>query len=330
MACYEPPFEITNKMVTLISEISQKLGHINTVGAFEHRNNLRKNNRIRSINSTLAIEENSLTFEQTRAILQGKEISASQTEIRQVKNASAAYDESGKIDPYSIDELKRLHGIMTKNTSVESGSYRIKDEGVITDGRGAFMAPPPSKVPSLMSELFDWMSANRDTVHPLILSSVFHYEFVFIHPFAEGNGCMARLWQNALLTKWNSAFHYLPLEKAIQEFKDEYYSALDVSSSAGISTAFIEFMLEKIDETLKWAQQQLKDDTAGLTIYEQRLLDAMEYDVPYTALQLMEKLNIKSKETFRKHYIGTLISENLVEMSLPDKPTSRNQTYRKV
>ena len=191
------------------------------------------------------------------------------------------------------------------------------------------MAPPPNLVPGQMDCLFDWLGAAADTVHPLILSSVFHYEFVFIHPFADGNGRMARLWQTALLSEWNPVFQYLPLESRIHEFQDAYYEAIAACHSAGCSDIFVEFMLDKINLTLDWALTQITGENAYLSEQVRLLLDVMEYDVPYTAAQIMAALGLKSKENLRKLYIGPALQNGLIVMSLPDKPTSRNQTYIK-
>jgi len=191
------------------------------------------------------------------------------------------------------------------------------------------MAPPPNLVPGQMDCLFDWLGAAADTVHPLILSSVFHYEFVFIHPFADGNGRMARLWQTALLSEWNPVFQYLPLESRIHEFQDAYYEAIAACHSAGCSDIFVEFMLDKINLTLDWALTQITGENAYLSEQVRLLLDVMEYDVPYTAAQIMAALGLKSKENLRKLYIGPALQNGLIVMSLPDKPTSRNLTYIK-
>lgn len=150
------------------------------------------------------------------------------------------------------------------------------------------MAPSPQLVPDHMQGLFKWMNESQNEIHPLILSSVFHNEFVFIHPFADGNGRMARLWQTALLSEWNPIFRYLPLESRIQEFQEGYYNAIASCHSAENSNAFITFMLDKIDLTLDWALQQVAEKDSHLSLEVQKLIEAMEYDVPYTGIQLME------------------------------------------
>lgn len=327
---YEPPFTITNKILMLVAQIAEKTGRISNYRAFESKPQLRRNNRIRSIHSSLAIEANSLSLDEVKGVIAGKTVLGPQKEIQEVKNAYQAYDRIGHFDPYSVPELKNLHGIMTYLTVQESGVFRSGNEGVFKGDRCIFMAPPPNLVPELIDKLFRWMKAAADTVHPLILSSVFHYEFVFIHPFTDGNGRMARLWQTALLSAWNPVFQYLPLESRIHEFQDEYYEAIDACHAAGCSDIFVEFMLDKINLTLDWALMQLSDEDAYLSEQVRKLLDIMEYDVPYTAAQIMTALGLKSKENLRKLYIGPALEKGLIMMGLPDKPTSRNQTYIRV
>ena len=327
MEKYTPPFSITNTMLTLVAEIAEKTGRITSYRSFETKPHLRRNNRIRSIHSSLAIEANSLSLDEVKSVINGKTVIGPAKEIQEVKNAYQAYDMLGKFDPFSLRDLQKLHGIMTYLTVQESGVFRTHNEGVFNGDVCIFMAPPPQFVPDKMRALFGWMREGKKNVHPLILSSVFHYEFVFIHPFSDGNGRMARLWQTALLSEWNPLFQYLPLESRIHEFQDGYYDAIAACHVAGNSTAFVEFMLDKINLTLDWALEQVSDKDAYLTEAVQKLLDAMEYDVPYTAAQLMEHLDLKSKANFRKLYLLPALEKNLIVMGIPDKPTSRNQTY---
>lgn len=326
---YVPPFSITNQMLTLVAQIAEKTGRVSNYHSFETKPHLRRNNRIRSIHSSLAIEANSLSLNEVKNVISGKAVIGPQKEIQEVKNAYRAYEMLGQFDPYSLDDLKKLHGVMTFLTVQESGVFRSHNEGVFNGDRCIFMAPPPQFVPDQMKSLFDWMKKSKDEVHPLILSCVFHYEFVFIHPFTDGNGRMARLWQTALLSEWNPIFQYLPLESRIYEFQDGYYNAIMACNAAGSSDAFIVFMLDKINLTLDWALQQAAGKDAYLSREVQRLMDAMEYDVPYTGAQLMEKLSLKSRDNFRKLYLLPALEMNLIAMRVPDKPTSRNQAYIK-
>ena len=322
-----PPFSISNRMVALVSQISEKLGQISNYRAFETKPHLRRNNRIRSIHSSLAIEANSLSLDAVRGVIDGRTVIGPQREIQEVKNAYRAYEALGKFDPYSLEDLKRMHGIMTYLTVDESGAFRHGEEGVFDGERCIFMAPPARFVPDQMAALFQWMRSAEGDVHPLILSSVFHYEFVFIHPFADGNGRMARLWQTALLAKWNPVFQYLPIESRIQAFQTAYYDAISRCHSAGNSDAFIEFMLPMIDETLDAAKTQASAEGASVSEYVRRMLGVMEYEEPYTAARIMAMLGLKSKETLRKNYINPALEAGLIVMGLPDKPTSRNQVY---
>ena len=186
MGEYKPPFTITNQILSYVSSISEKIGRITATSSLEAKPHLRRNNMIKSIHASLKIEANSLTMGQVRDVINGKIVLGEQKEIQEVKNAYAAYERLSEIDPYDIRQLKQLHGIMTKYFVEESGEFRAGEEGVFNGDQCIFMAPPARLVPQLMCELFDWMWEAKDDVHPLILSSVFHYEFVFIHPFSDG------------------------------------------------------------------------------------------------------------------------------------------------
>ncbi|WP_347104828.1 Fic family protein [Mediterraneibacter gnavus] len=191
------------------------------------------------------------------------------------------------------------------------------------------MEPPARFVPQLMDDLFKWMKEAKDIVHPLILSSVFHYEFVFIHPFSDGNGRMARLWHTAILSKWKPIFEYIPIESQIEKFQDEYYDVIAKCHVDGASTVFIEFMLSQIDKILDDVSVQISEDHEQLSEYIKKLLEVMEYDIPYTSKALMEKLGLKSKEGFRRKYLRPAVDMNLICMTIPEKPNSRNQSYLK-
>lgn len=330
MGDYKPPFKITNEILAYVSSISEKIGHITAVNNLEAKPYLRKNNRIRSIHSSLKIEANSLSLGQVRDVINGKTVLGERKEIQEVKNAYAAYERFAEIDPYSIKDLKRFHGIMTAYVVEESGDFRRGEEGVFNGGQCIFMAPPARLVPQLVEDLFQWMQEANGSVHPLILSSVFHYEFVFIHPFSDGNGRMARLWHTAILSKWRPVFEYIPIESQIEKFQDEYYNAIAMCHADGASTIFVEFMLSQIDKILEDISIQINEDNGYLPECVKKLLDVMEYDIPYTGRDLMEKLGLKSKEGFRRNYLRPATDMNLIRMTIPDKPNSRNQRYVKV
>ena len=329
MSDYTPPFSISNKMLEFVSSISEKIGRISGYTDFETKPQLRKNNRIKSIYSSLAIEANSLSLSEVSDVINGHIVLGPQREIQEVKNAYDAYDKLNEINPYSVSELKKYHSIMTYALVNDSGSFRKGEEGVFDGDKCIFMAPPANLVPSLTEDLFHWMSREKNSIHPLILSSVFHYEFVFIHPFSDGNGRMARLWQTAILTKWKPIFQFIPIESQIYKYQDRYYSAISDCHVEGNSNLFIEFMLEMIDEILSEIIAQAKSEDSQISSYVKKLLDIMEFDVPYTTAEILKKLNLKSRETLRKNYLNPAIEMNLVQMTVPDKPTSRNQRYIK-
>lgn len=210
---------------------------------------LRRSNRIRTIHGSLAIEQNTLSLEQVTAVLNGKHVLAPPKDIAEVKNAYEIYERLDEMDPYSVDDLLTAHGIMTRELVDESGMFRTRPVGVVDqEGRVLHFGTLPQYVPDLVMELLDWVK-NSD-VHMLIRSCVFHYEFELIHPFADGNGRVGRLWHTLLLSKWNSAFAWLPVESIIHDRQEEYYAAINVSNDAGESTVFIEFMLSAIKASL--------------------------------------------------------------------------------
>ena len=329
MSDYLPPYTISDRMLELVASISEKVGKISIYSELKSKPHLRRNNRIKSIHSSLKIEANSLSLSEVRDVIDGNLVLGDQKEIQEVKNAYAAYEEIEIIKPYSISDLKRVHGIMTHLTVAESGIFRKGDEGVFSGDKCIFVAPPPHIVPELMKGLFSWMKKNKDKVHPLILSAIFHYEFVFIHPFSDGNGRMARLWHTTLLYNWRNVFEYIPLESQIEKFQEEYYNTIAQCNTNGNSALFIEFMLDQIDKILDDVTAQIDKSNAETSEYVKKMLAVMEYDVPYTALSIMEALGLKSRETFRKNYMNPAIELGIVQMTIPDKPNSKNQRYVK-
>ena len=245
----KPPFEITNQMIDYVAEIAELLGKLNVTDALSSNPTLRRSNRIRTIHGSLAIEQNTLSLEQVTAVLNGKQVLASPKDIAEVKNAYEIYERLDELDPYSVDDLLTAHGIMTRGLVEESGVFRTRPVGVV-DGEGHVLhfGTLPQYVLDLVMELLDWVKTSE--VHMLIRSCVFHYEFELIHPFADGNGRVGRLWHTLLLSKWNPAFAWLPVESIIHDHQQEYYAAINASNDAGESTVFIEFMLSAIKASL--------------------------------------------------------------------------------
>ena len=242
----KPPFEITNRMIDYVAEIAELLGKLNVTDALSSNPTLRRSNRIRTIHGSLAIEQNTLSLEQVTAVLNGKHILAPPKDIAEVKNAYEIYE---RLDPYSVNDLLTAHGIMTRGLVEESGIFRTRPVGVVdSEGHVLHFGTLPQYVPDLVMELLDWVKTSE--VHMLIRSCVFHYELELIHPFADGNGRVGRLWHTLLLSKWNPAFAWLPVESIIHYRQQEYYDAINTSNDAGESTVFIEFMLSAIKASL--------------------------------------------------------------------------------
>lgn len=328
---YIPPYEITNEMLDRVSSIMKKIGKLDNYKNLNKMPVLRKNNRIKSIHSSLAIEANSLSLEQVKDVINGKTVIGPKKEIQEVKNAYKAYEMIGKVNPYSITDLKRIHGIMTYLLVDDSGKFRKGNEGVFDEnGICIHVCPPPEQVDYLMKNLFSWMNKNKEKINPLIISSVFHYEFVFIHPFSDGNGRTSRLWQNIILAEWEELFEYLPIESQIKKYQEEYYTKIRNCNLNGNSTEFIEFMLKMIDETMDDVLNSSSNKLFNINPYVNKLLNVMESGVEVTTTELMAKLNLKSKVSFREHYLKPALENGLIKMTYPDKPTSKNQMYYKI
>ena len=315
-------------MLSRTISIVEKLGKIETYHSLKRMPILRRNNKIRSIHSSLAIEANSLSLDEVRDVISGKVVIGPQKEIQEVKNAYQAYELIKEFNPYRIDDLLRAHRILTNLTIEDNGKYRNHAEGVFNGDKVIFVAPPADMVPQLMNDLFYWLNADKD-VPMLIKSCIFHYEMVFIHPFSDGNGRTVRLWQNVLLTQWNSIFEYIPIESMIQKHQNEYYDSIALCHKNGNSNVFIEFMLKMIDETLEEALSNIRKESKNISDQVNKLLEIMEYDIPLSANEIMTRLGIKSKETLRASYLNPALENGLIKRTIPDKPNSKNQKYIK-
>ena len=245
----KPPFEITNQMIDYVAEIAELVGKLSAVASLSANPMLRRSNRIRTIHGSLAIEQNTLSLEQVTAVLNGKHVLAPPKDIVEVKNAYEIYERLDELDPYSVEDLLTAHGIMTRDLVEESGMFRTRPVGVVdSEGHVLHFGTLPQYVPDLVMALLEWTKTSE--VHMLIRSCVFHYELELIHPFTDGNGRVGRLWHTLLLSKWNSAFAWLPVESIIHDRQQEYYAAINASNDAGESTVFIEFMMSAIKASL--------------------------------------------------------------------------------
>ena len=294
---YTPPFEITSKIIALISNISEKIGEINSLQDSPYHVKLRKENRIKTIHSSSATDTNSLSLKQTTAIIDGKRALANPNEIKEVKNSIQAYDLLLSLDPYNEKDLQKAHKLMMQDLVERNGKYRTDGVGIFDGEKVVHMAPPASRVPELMRDLFEWLKTSD--VHPLIKSCVFHYEFEFIHPFQDGNGRIGRLWQTVILKEWKEVFAWLPVETLVKENQKEYYSVLGVSDSAASSTKFIEFMLSliinTIEEIIKAEEKVTKKVTIKVTINQQKIIDVIKKNPYVTQEELADILGITKK-----------------------------------
>lgn len=328
MENYIPPFDMTNKMFELSAEIMENLGKLSNINELEKLPRLRKVSRVKSIHSSLAIENNTLSYEQVTDIINGKRVLGPQEDIVAVKNAFSAYKELDVIDPYKVKDLLKIHGIMMNGLVERAGYIRSGDVGVIDSKGNVIHAAPPAKMAhELIEQLFDWVKSAD--VQMLIKSSVFHYEFEFIHPFNDGNGRMGRLWQTALLASWKPIFKYIPIESVIKDNQEEYYKTFKISTSEGKSNAFILFMLEVINQAIKDIVNDSREHYNHLNIQINKLMQVME-TYPQSAQQLMDRLKMKSRVSFRKNYLLPALEAGLIGMTIPEKPTSKNQMYFKI
>lgn len=333
MSDYKPPFHMTDKMISLIAEISEQVGRITVLQEGTISPHLRRENRIRTIHSSLAIEHNSLSLEQVTAILDGKRILGKPNEIKEVQNAYEAYELMLRLDPASVDDLLKAHKLMMNGLVLENGKFRSGGVGVFDGEVLIHMAPPAEFVPEHIHNFFAWYQQSE--LHPLIKSAVFHYEFEFIHPFADGNGRMGRMWHSLLLGKWKELFFWLPIEELIQSRQKEYYDALGVADKQADSAGLVELMLEIIRDSLTEVTvvgrntdqdiDQVADQDKTPT---ERLLSALGNET-LSATKLMERLGLSHCPTFRKNYLNPALEQKLIERTIPDKPNSRNQKYKK-
>ena len=333
MSNYKPPFHMTDKIISLITEIGEQVGRITVLQEGTISPHLRRENRIRTIHSSLAIEHNSLSLEQVTAILEGKRVLGNPNEIREVQNAYGAYELMLQLNPASVDDLLKAHTLMMNGLVPENGRFRTGGVGVFDGDVLIHIAPPAEFVPDHIRNLFAWYQ--QSALHPLIKSAVFHYEFEFIHPFADGNGRMGRMWHSLLLGKWKELFFWLPIEELIQSRQQEYYTALGAADRQADSSGFVELMLEIIRDSLKevtvvgrFTDQDSDQVTDQVKTPVNRLLSALGNEV-LSATELMQRLSLSHRPTFRKNYLNPALEQKLIERTIPDKPTSRNQKYRK-
>ena len=315
----KPPYEITTNILRHISSISEKLGEVNAKYVSRPSPQLRKQNKIKTIHSSLKIEGNSLSEEQITALVENKRVIGSKKDILEVNNAIKIYDNIKSFDPFSYKSFFKAHKTLMKNLVEDSGKYRTQSVGIFKGSQITHLAPPAKKVPILMDNLFQYLKKYDEIT--LIKSCVFHYEVEIIHPFLDGNGRMGRLWQTVILMQEHQVFENLPFETLINQTQEEYYKALEISDKNGNSTAFIEYMLNVLDQSL-----------VDLLDFNNRILsssDRLEYFI-----------SLGKKEFTRKDYMNVFkeissstASRDLtkgVERKILSKIGSKNKTFYKL
>ncbi len=319
----KPPYTITPDILSRVEEIGELIGRAEAAGISQDLH-LRRVNRIRTIHGSLAIEGNTLSEDEVATILDGKPVAAPPRDLAEVRNAIRAYDQYQQWNPADRVDLLRAHDILMAGLLDTTGRYRQGQVAVMGEDEIHHVGPPAERVPELMSNLLTWLRGTNE--HPLIASSVFHYEFEFIHPFEDGNGRIGRLWQTLILTRWKALFACIPVESLVHARQADYYEAIRQSSADGESTSFIAFMLAIIVEALRipTASDQEDDQVSDQVA---RLLPAL-IEGPRSAAQLMADMRLSHRPTFRKNYLRPAISAGLVEMTRPESPTVKNQKYR--
>ncbi len=329
----KPPYTITEKAADNLAKIVEKVTRLEFGTGFKRDIKLHIENRIRTIHSSLAIEGNSLSLNDVTAVIEGKIIAGKQTEIREVKNAYAAYDKIMSFDPYSIDDFLKAHRLMTDGLVKESGRFRSGDVGVFNGDRVVHIGVRPHFVPGLMKELFGW--ARESNLHPVLKSAILHYEIETIHPFEDGNGRMGRLWQTLLLTKWNPLFAWIPMESVLYQNRPDYYRAIESARNANDSGVFIEFTLSsildiiKLQEKLQEKHQVEHQDKHQVDLSErQRAALKSLTDKSLSRKELFAAIGLSADSRAFKRILEPLLISGFIAMTVADKPNSRLQKYR--
>ena len=311
-----PPFKITNEILNFVYEIGELVGKISAEKEFEKNLTLRRENRIKTIYSSLAIEQNTLTLEQVTDVINGKRVLAPPKDIKEVQNAYEIYERLEELNENSVKDLLLAHKIMTSELIKESGRFRSKNAGVYQGDKLIHMGTLPEYIPELINNLFLWLKKSEE--HPLIKAAVFHYEFEFIHPFQDGNGRIGRLWHSLILSKWKKFFAWLPIESLVQKYQKEYYIAINNSNRDGESTEFILFMLKIIKETLiELIEIQKSTDKAtdkATDKNKEKIKSLIEYLNQNNSINNKEAQNLLDiSESAAKRFLNKLVKENILE-----------------
>ncbi len=320
VAAASPPYTITPRILSLVDQIEEAIGRAEAAGlGLDFR--LRREARVRTVHGSVAIEGNALSEEQVSAILEGKRVVGPPRDVQEVRNAIAAYDRFEGWEPSSEVDLLMSHGLLMAGLMDAPGRYRTRQVGVVGPKAVHHIGPPARRVPELMVDLLAWLQETQE--HPLIASSVFHYEFEFTHPFEDGNGRQGRLWQTLILSRWNPLLAHVPVESVVRARQSVYYEAIERSSEAGESTLFIQFMLEAILDAVREGTPR---ETPQVSPQVERLLRVLDEEMSGRAI--LEALGLRDRKWFRRAYLGPALHDGLVEMTRPEAPRARNQRYR--
>lgn len=317
----KPPYEITNRILLLYGQIAEALGLCRSLFLVRPEARLRKQNRIKTIHSSLAIEGNTLNIDHVTALIENTRIVGPKKDILEVRNAIRVYEQLSEFDPYSINDFLRVHKNLMDGIIESSGQFRKKQVGILKGAEVQHVAPSHSMVPGLMNDLFNYIQEDPDI--DIIKSCVFHYEMEFIHPFEDGNGRMGRFWQTRLLMKVNPIFEYVPIEETIQTNQEQYCKTLADADNTGRSTVFIEFMLEAINQTLR---RMIDESRPGNIDYQKRTEFALaELDDWFDRKEYM-KINKGISTATASRDLKQLLKEGKIESSGEGRMTR----YRKI
>jgi Fic family protein len=304
----KPPFELDNEMINLIAEITEKIGRLEESGRIDNNLLLRRENRIKTIKSTTAIENNTLSLKQVSDIINGKVVLGNKDEIQEVKNAFTSYMNIAEYNPYDIKSFLKAHATITDALIQNAGKFRSGDVGVFDGEQVIHIGARPEFVPNLVKDLLKW--AEKTDTHPLVVSAVVHYEIEYIHPFDDGNGRIGRLWQTLILYNWKKVFEHIPVETIVHKYQQDYYNAIEQSKRDGLDNRFILFMLKAINETLDDLEDiELTDIvpdiiTEKLTPMEKTVLTAIvKYLLKHETIDnnKAQELSGKSAESIKKY-----------------------------
>lgn len=337
MTTYEPPFEITDRIVNRVAVISELLGTLR-MASRTMSPQLRRVNTIKSVQSSLAIEQNTLSLEQVTAVIEGHRVWGDPVEIREVQNAIRAYELAERLNPLSLKDMLYVHGVMMKNLKPDAGSFRSNNVGVFAGSEVVHMAPPAHLVSDLMQQLIDWYA--RSSAHPLIKSAIFHYEFEYIHPFSDGNGRTGRLWHNLLVSAWRQELYWIPVEDMVRRRQQAYYDAIQQATMQTNAAPFVEFMLEALLSSLQEFEMsgaELQESSHSkharvqiqASVQIQALLNVLGTGEA-SATELMGRLGLANRAHFQKHYLKPALEQGFIAMIMPDKPKSPKQRYRRI